>query len=85
VLTIKASVDGAAITLDGRPLGSSPLPNEIFVDAGDHVVAIGRTRGTVNATGKAFDVPVAHVWTVRDGLVRRVEYYIDDPTMLAAL
>lgn len=64
---------------------TSSVTLERFVDAGDHVVAIGRTRGTVNATGKAFDVPIAHVWTVRDGLVRRVEYYIDDPTMLAAL
>lgn len=64
---------------------TSQVTFERFVDAGDQVVAIGRTRGTVNATGKTFDVPVAHVWTIRDGLVARVEYYIDDPTMLAAL
>ena len=64
---------------------TSAVTVERFVDAGEHVVAIGRTRGTVNATGQSFDVPIAHVWTVRDGLVRRVEYYIDDPTMLAAL
>lgn len=64
---------------------TSTVTLERFIDAGDHVVAIGRTRGTVNATGKEFDVPVAHVWTIRDGLVTRVEYYIDDPTMLAAL
>ncbi len=63
---------------------TSAVTLERFVDAGEQVVAIGRTRGTVNATGKAFDVQIAHVWTVRDGLVRRVEYYIDDPTMLAA-
>jgi ketosteroid isomerase-like protein len=64
---------------------TSALTLERFVDAGDQVVAIGRTRGTVNATGRSFDVPIAHVWTVQDGLVTRVEYYIDDPTMLAAL
>ena len=50
---------------------TSAVTVERFVDAGEHVVAIGRTRGTVNATGQSFDVPIAHVWTVRDGLVRR--------------
>ena len=64
---------------------TSTVTVERYVDAGDHVVAIGRSRGTVNTTGKAFDVPVAHVWTIQDGLVTRVEYYIDAPTMLAAL
>lgn len=64
---------------------TSAVTLERFVDAGEQVVAIGRTRGTVNATGKAFDVPVAHVWTIEDGLVTRIEYYIDHPTMLAAL
>lgn len=64
---------------------TSAVTLEGFIDAGDHVVALGRTRGKVNATGKTFDVPIAHVWTIADGLVTRVEYYIDDPTMLAAL
>lgn len=56
-----------------------------FIDAGDSVVAIGWTRGTVNATGRRFDVPIAHVWTVRDGQVVRVRFYIDNPTMQASL
>ncbi len=64
---------------------TSAVTLEGFIDADDRVVALGRTRGKVNATGKQFDVPIAHVWTVEDGLVTRVEYYIDDPTMLAAL
>ncbi len=64
---------------------TSSVSVDRFVDAGDHVVAIGHTRGRVNDGGAAFDVPVAHVWTIRDGLVTRIEYYIDDPTMLAAL
>ena len=37
-LAIKVSVDRAAVTLDGRPLGQSPLPEAIFVDLGDHVL-----------------------------------------------
>jgi ketosteroid isomerase-like protein len=58
---------------------------ERFIDSGDHVIAIGRTQGTVNATGVAFDVPISHVWTLKDGLVVQARYCIDHPTMLKAL
>lgn len=64
---------------------TSTVTIDRYVSAGDHVVAIGWTRGTVNATGAAYDVPIAHVWTVHDGTISRVEFYIDVPTMLAAL
>ncbi len=56
-----------------------------FVDAGDVVVAVGHTRGVARATGKSFEVPAVHVWTLRDGKVVRFEAYIDHPRMLAAL
>jgi uncharacterized protein len=56
-----------------------------FIDAGDHVVAVGRTHGAVVATGAPVDVQVAHVWRVRDGRVVGAEFYIDHPTMLASL
>lgn len=58
---------------------------ERLVPAGDRVVAIGRSRGTVRSGGAAFDVPAVHVWTLRDGRVLRVEAYVDTPAMLAAL
>ena len=45
----------------------------------------GKTAGTVNATGAAFDVDELHLLTVRDGKVVRFEAYIDTPAMLAAL
>jgi ketosteroid isomerase-like protein len=48
-------------------------------------VSIGRTQGTVRANGKRFDVPLAHVWQIKDGLIVRFTPYIDNPTMLAAL
>ena len=48
-------------------------------------LGIGRTRGTTSAGGNAFDVPIAHVWQLRDGLVASVRFYIDNPTMRAAL
>lgn len=54
---------------------------ERFIDAGDHVAAIGRTRGHVLAGGAAFDVAIA----VRDDRVSRFEAYIDTPAMREAL
>jgi hypothetical protein len=63
----------------------STLAFERFIDAGDHVVAIGSTRGAVVASGREFDVPIAHVWEVRDGLIVCFRPFIDNPTMLASL
>mgnify|MGYP002684126124 CR=1 FL=1 len=53
--------------------------------AGDEVVQIGRTAGTVNANGAPFDVQEMHLLTVRDGRVVRFEAHIDTPAMLEAL
>lgn len=64
---------------------TSKVTVERFIDAGDDVVAIGWTRGTINETGRPFDVPVAHLWHLRDGRAARVMFCIDNPTMRAAL
>lgn len=64
---------------------TSAVTLERTLSAGDHVVAIGWTRGTTVATGARFDVPVAHVWKVRGGLAVQAQFFIDNPTMLAAL
>ena len=53
--------------------------------AGDQVVQVGRTAGTVNATGAEFDVDEVHVLTLRDGKVVRFAATIDTPAMLEAL
>jgi ketosteroid isomerase-like protein len=58
---------------------------ERLIDAGDHVVAVGRTVGKARATQLEYDVPIVHVWTVEAGLITRFEAYIDNATMLAAL
>jgi uncharacterized protein len=55
------------------------------IQSGDHIAVTGWTQGTVNATGTTFRVPLVHVWHVRDGLVNRIQFFIDNPTMLAAL
>ncbi|HEX8845659.1 MAG TPA: nuclear transport factor 2 family protein [Pyrinomonadaceae bacterium] len=58
---------------------------EEMISAGDHVVAIARTRGTARASGASFDIRAVHVWTVADGSILRFEAYIDTPAMLSAL
>jgi uncharacterized protein len=58
---------------------------EELVDAGDHVVMIGRSRGTVAATDRSFDVRVVHVWRVRDGRLLGLDVYLNVPAMVEAL
>jgi ketosteroid isomerase-like protein len=64
---------------------NSKVEMERLIRAGDHVVAIGWTQGTVNTTGATFRVPFAHVWRVANGLATDVHFHIDHPTMLPAL
>ena len=63
----------------------SHVEMERLIDAGDHVVAVGRTVGKACATGLEFDIPVVHVWKFRDGRVSRFEAYLDNTAMLGAL
>ncbi len=56
-----------------------------FVDAGNHVVAIGRIRGRAKSTGREFDVRGIHVWTIQDQTATRLEVYVDTPQLLEAL
>jgi ketosteroid isomerase-like protein len=61
------------------------LTTEELISSGDHVVQIGRTKGTVLATAIEFDTREIHVWGFKDGLVVSYQVYIDVPSMLAAL
>jgi uncharacterized protein len=54
-------------------------------EAGDAVVVVGRTRGRVKASGKPFDVAIAHIWKIPNGRVVRLEPHVDTPAMLKAL
>jgi len=66
-------------------LDNRALPIDRYLDAGDHVVAIGRTQGFVRSNGKPFDVPLAHVWQIENGKAKSFRPFIDNPTMLASL
>jgi hypothetical protein len=58
---------------------------EEIVEAGDHVVVIGRSRGTVKATGRPFDVRAVHVWKLHVGRPLSLDVYLDTPAMAEAL
>ena len=50
---------------------------EQLIGSGATVAAVVRYTGTGKATGKALDVPVVHVWDIRDGKVARFRQFID--------
>lgn len=61
------------------------LTFERFIDAGNHVAAVGWTRGIVIGTDRTFDAAVVHIWQIADGKVTRFLPYVDNPVMLKAL
>jgi uncharacterized protein len=48
-----------------------------LLDAGDEVVAVGGYSGVHRRTRKSFAVRTAHLWTVRQGKIRRFEQFTD--------
>ncbi len=50
---------------------------EEFIASGDQVAVIARYRGTGAASGERLDLPVMHVWDVRDGKVARFRQFAD--------
>ena len=56
--------------------GFAVIPEEFMGSAGT-VAAVVRYTGTGKATGKALDLPVVHVWDIRDGKVARFRQFID--------
>src|SRR5579862_8258180 len=50
---------------------------ETFLDAGDHVVASGRYRGTWPATGRAMTPQVVHIWRLSDGKAIAFQQHVD--------
>jgi ketosteroid isomerase-like protein len=59
-------------------------PAEIF-EAGDHVIGLGFYSARAKATGKTFKARFAHVWTVRDGVIVRLQQCADTVQIARAL
>ena len=51
-------------------------PAEIF-EAGDHVIGLGFYSARAKATGRTFKARFAHVWTLRDGVIVRLQQCAD--------
>jgi ketosteroid isomerase-like protein len=49
---------------------------EEFIDAGDHVVVVGRMRGKPKS-GSALDARCVHVWRMRDGKATGFRHFVD--------
>jgi ketosteroid isomerase-like protein len=60
------------------------VPDE-FLDAGEHVVVLGRYRGKAKQTGRPLDVPFVHVWTLRDEKAVRFRQFLDTAGWVDAL
>jgi ketosteroid isomerase-like protein len=56
--------------------GFSVTPDEV-VASGDRVVSFGHYAGTNKKTSKAFRVPFAHSWRMKDGKVTHFQQYTD--------
>ena len=48
-----------------------------IIDGGDHVVVLGRYRGTFKAGGAALDAQYSHVYRFRDGKAVTFQQYTD--------
>ena len=63
--------------------GFKGVPEE-FIDGGDQIVVTGYYAGTSKATGRSFEAPFAHVFTVRDGAIVAMKQYCDTALVNAA-
>ena len=57
---------------------------EQFIDAGEHVVVVGRFRGR-SKSAVTLDAPFVHVWTVGDGYLQRMRAFTDTALLTRAL
>jgi uncharacterized protein len=57
---------------------------EIF-EAGDRVIGLGFYSARARTTGKTFKARFAHVWTVRDGVIVRLQQCADTVQLANAL
>jgi hypothetical protein len=64
---------------------TSAVTTDALFEADGDVIQYGRTRGTTVATGRRFDIPEVHRWTLQDGRAVAAHFSIDTPGMLEAL
>jgi hypothetical protein len=60
-----------------RDIPNFAVTPEEFIASGDTVAVVVRYTGTGKDTGKALDLPVVHVWEVRDGKLAQFRQFAD--------
>jgi ketosteroid isomerase-like protein len=68
-----------------EPWESYEIRAEEFLDAGDRVVAFVQARGRTQRDGVAVEHSPAAVWTLLDGKVSAIEFYLDRREALKAV
>jgi ketosteroid isomerase-like protein len=76
-------IDGVFAKLGSEWDGFKGVPEE-FIDAGDKIIVLGTYSGTSKATGRSFQAPFAHVFTVQDGAVTALRQFADTALVHAA-
>jgi ketosteroid isomerase-like protein len=56
-----------------------------FFESGEDVIALGSYSGRATKTGKRFTARFAHVWTLKDGLIVRLQQCADTVQLARAL
>jgi ketosteroid isomerase-like protein len=56
-----------------------------FFESGEHVIALGGYSGRATKTGKRFTARFAHVWTLKDGFIVRLQQCADTVQLARAL
>jgi len=59
-------------------------PSEFF-ETGDYVIVLGAYSAKAKATGKTFKARFAHVWTMRNGVIARLQQVADTAQLARAL
>ena len=65
-----------------RDIPNFAVAPEEFIASGDTVVVVARYTGTGKDTGKDLDLPVVHVWDVRNDKLARFRQFADTAKFL---
>jgi len=66
-----------------RDIPNFALAPEEFIASGDTVAVVVRYTGTGKDTGKELDLPVVHVWDVRNGKLAQFRQFMDTAKFLS--
>ena len=83
---IRHGRDGAMKFFEGvgGTMDEVTLHMEPFAAQGDNVVTAGRYTARIKTTGKRIDVPLVHLWTIRNCKVVRYQNLTDSAATAAA-